>query len=107
MMTPLPPVLPKVGVCRRQVSKFSCGAVCANAGAAAIPTINAATMRISPLPDPREPRAQIREQEAKVSAEQAGLARLDLQGEIFRIDAALGEAARDEPKPGLLRAHEH
>src|SRR6058998_1610038 len=39
--------------------------------------------------------------------QEALLAGLDLHGEILRIDAALREAAGNEPKPGLRRAHEH
>src|SRR6202041_99900 len=35
------------------------------------------------------------------------LAGLDLQGDDFRIDAALCEAAGNEPQPGLRRAGEH
>src|SRR5262249_15960614 len=38
---------------------------------------------------------------------QADLAGLDLQAEVFRVDAALGEAAGDEPQARLRRAHEH
>src|SRR5262249_58286491 len=39
--------------------------------------------------------------------QQADLAGLDLQREVFRVDAALGEAAGDEPQAGLRGAHEH
>src|SRR4051812_8177017 len=41
------------------------------------------------------------------SGEQAELGGLDLQAKIFGVDAALGEAACDEPKAGLWRAAEH
>ena len=39
--------------------------------------------------------------------QQTHLASLDLQSEIFRVDAALGEAAGDEPEAGLRSAREH
>src|SRR5947209_6695975 len=35
------------------------------------------------------------------------LHRLDLQGQIFRVDAALGQTTGDEPQPLLRRALEH
>src|SRR5271157_4103864 len=38
---------------------------------------------------------------------QAPLARLDLQREVLRVDAALRQAAGDEIQPRLLRADEH
>src|ERR1700754_3657462 len=43
----------------------------------------------------------------RISAQQAELAGLDLQREIRRIDAALREAAGDEPEARLCGAHEH
>src|SRR6185312_6658163 len=39
--------------------------------------------------------------------QQPQLTRLDLQGEIFGIDATLRKAAGDEPQTRLSRAHEH
>ena len=39
--------------------------------------------------------------------QQPQLARLDLQAEIFGVDAALGKASGDEPQARLGRAHEH
>src|SRR5262245_16792615 len=39
--------------------------------------------------------------------QEADLASLDLQGKILRVDAALREAARNEPKPGLCSSREH
>src|SRR6266850_5520782 len=39
--------------------------------------------------------------------DQARLARLDLQREVFRVDARLREAAGDEPKARLRGAREH
>ena len=39
--------------------------------------------------------------------QQSDLAGLDLQREIFRVDAALGEAAGDEPEAGLRGARIH
>src|SRR5579883_3483150 len=41
------------------------------------------------------------------TTEQADLLRLDLQRHVLRIDAALRQAAGDEPQAGLRRAHEH
>src|SRR5262249_59478083 len=41
------------------------------------------------------------------SGQQAHLAGLDLEAEISRVDAALREAARDEPKARLRRSREH
>ena len=41
------------------------------------------------------------------SGQQAHLAGLDLQREIFRVDAALGEAAGDEPEARLRGSREH
>src|SRR5437899_9549810 len=39
--------------------------------------------------------------------QQPQLRRLDLQCEVLRVDAALGQAPGDEPEAGLRRLHEH
>src|SRR4029453_15726045 len=39
--------------------------------------------------------------------DEPGFGRLDLQGEVARVDPALREAPRDEPEAGLRGAHEH
>src|SRR3978361_2378028 len=44
---------------------------------------------------------------ACATRQQAGLDRLDLQREIFRIDPALCQAAGDEPEAGLPGARVH
>jgi hypothetical protein len=52
-------------------------------------------------------RSHARSARSTTSRQQAHLAGLDLQREIFRVDAALGEAAGDEPKARLRGSREH